>query len=182
MQITSSVYEIAAATPWLIALGIQDWKTRTLPNRYTLGGCAVILVWKFGFGGWSYLLNGLAGGAVAGGLLLIPFLIRAAGGGDLKFLFAGGLLVGFPAVFPMLFLTSLAGLVLGLIMQLCGHLDVSRLKHYFHCLFDWRYDRTEGTRKLPDREDERVRIPFGIAISFGIWMTLFLRIAGEYMR
>ena len=182
MQITSSVYEIAAATPWLIALGIQDWKTRTLPNRYTLGGCVVILVWKFGFGGWPYLLNGLLGGAVAGGLLLIPFLIRAAGGGDLKYLFTGGLLVGFPAVFPMLFLTSLAGLVLGLFMQLSGRLDGSRLKHCFRCLFDWRYDRKKGAEKLPDRENEKVRIPFGTAISAGIWLTLFLRIAGEYMK
>ena len=182
MQITSSVYEIAAATPWVIALGMQDWKTRTLPNRYTLGGCAVILVWKFGFGGLPYLLNGLLGGAVAGGLLLLPFLIRAAGGGDLKYLFAGGLLVGFPAVFPMLFLTSLAGLILGLLMQLSGRFDPARLKHILRCLFDWRYDRKKGSENLPDRENEKVRIPFGIAISVGIWMTLFLRIAGEHMK
>lgn len=182
MQISSAVYEIAAATPWLIALGIQDWKTRTLPNRYTLGGCAVIAVWKFGFGGLPYLLNGLLGGAVAGGLLLIPFLLRAAGAGDVKFFFAGGLLVGFPAVFPMLFLSSGTGLILGLIMQLSGRLDPSRLKHYFRSLFDWRYDRGEGRKNLPDRENEKVRVPFGIAISIGVWTTLFLRIAGEMSR
>ena len=182
MQISSSVYEIAAATPWLIALGIQDWKTRILPNRYTLGGCAVILVWKFGIGGLPYLLNALLGGAAAGGLFLILFLIRAAGGGDVKFIFAGGLLVGFPAVFPMLFLSALTGLVLGLIMQLSGHFDPARLKHFFRTLFDWRYDRKEGRKNLPDRENEKVRIPFGIAISAGIWVTLFLRIVGEQMK
>lgn len=182
MQITSSVYEIAAATPWLIALGIQDWKTRTLPNRYTLGGFLVILVWKLGFGGLPYMLNGLLGAAVAGGMLLIPFLIRAAGGGDLKYLFAGGMLVGFPAVFPMLILTSLAGLVLGLLMQLSGHLDPSRLKHFCRCIFDWRYDRAEGRKNLPDRENEKVRVPFGVAISAGVWATLFLRVAGEYAK
>ena len=43
------------------------------------------------------LLISAGGGVLA---LLIPFLIRAAGGGDVKFIFAGGLLVGFPAVFP----------------------------------------------------------------------------------
>ena len=92
------------------------------------------------------------------------------------------MLVGFPAVFPMLFLTSLVGLVLGVVMQLSGRLDSSRLKHFLRCIFDWRYDRAEGRKNLPDRENEKVRIPFGVAISVGIWATLFLRVAGEYAK
>ena len=54
----------------------------------------LILVFLFLAGGLPRVLNGLLGGAVAGGILLIPFLLRAAGAGDLKFLFAGGLLTG----------------------------------------------------------------------------------------
>lgn len=182
MHITPTAYLIAAATPWLIVLGKYDWKTRTLPNRLTLGGSAVILVWLFGWGGVPYLLNSLLGGVVAGALLLIPFFVRAAGAGDLKYLFAGGLLVGYPAVFPMLLLTSVFGLVLGIVMQITGRVDAARLKHFFRCLCDWRYDRAEGRKKLPDKESETVRIPFGIAISAGIWTTLLLRLVGEYAR
>ena len=74
MHITPTVYLIAAATPWLIVLGKYDWKTRTLPNRLTLGGSAVVVAWLFGWGGVPYLLNGLLGGFIAGALLLIPFL------------------------------------------------------------------------------------------------------------
>lgn len=180
MTATPTVYLFVAATPWLAVLLRQDWKTRSLPNRYTLGGSVVILVWQFAWGGLPYLLNSLAGGLIAGALLLIPFLLRAAGAGDVKFLFASGLLVGYPAVFPMLFLVSLFGLLLGVVMQLSGRFDPVRLKHIARTLFDWRYDREEGRAKLPDRESEKVRIPFGVAISLGVWGTLLVRIAGEY--
>jgi len=182
MRVTQTVYVIAAATPWVAVLAWYDWKFRRLPNWLTLGGAAAALAWHFGWGGVPYLLNSLLGGVVAGGLLLIPFLIRAAGAGDVKYLFAGGLLTGFPAVFPMLLLASLFGLVLGIAMRLCGALDGARVKHLFRCLFDWRYDRAEGRKSLPSREDERARIPFGVAISAGVWTTLLLRLLGEYAR
>ena len=182
MRVTQTVYVIAAATPWVAVLAWYDWRFRRLPNPLTLGGAAVILAWQFGWGGVPYLLNSLLGGAIAGGLLLIPFLIRAAGAGDVKYLCAGGLLVGFPAVLPMLLIASLAGLVLGAAMRISGALDGARVKHLFRCLFDWSYDRAEGRKTLPDREDEKARIPFGAAISVGIWTTLLLRLIGEYAR
>ena len=182
MRVTQTVYALAAAAPWGAVLAWCDWKYRRLPNWLTLGGAAAILAWQFGWGGVPYLLNSLLGGAIAGGLLLLPFLIRAAGAGDVKYLFAGGLLVGFPAVFPMLLLASLFGLALGISMRIFGALDGARVKHLFRTLFDWRYDRADGRRDLPDREDEKVRIPFGVAISAGILTTLLLRLIGEYAR
>ena len=180
MRIVPTIYVMIAALPWLIVLACSDWKNRTLPNRLTLGGSAVILAWHFGWGGVPFVLNGLLGGVIAGGILLIPFLIRAAGAGDLKYLFAGGLLVGYPAVFPMLFLTSIYGLLLGIGMQIAGKLDGARIRHYLHCLFDLRYDRAAGRKNLPDRSSEKVRVPFGVAISAGIFTILVLRIIGEY--
>lgn len=180
MVATPTVYLFVAATPWLAILLRQDWKTRSLPNRYTLGGSAVIVVWQLAWGGLPGLLNSICGGLIGGALLLIPFLLRAAGAGDVKFLFASGLLVGYPAVFPMLFLISVFGLLLGFAMQLSGSFDAARLKHIARTLFDWRYDREQGRLNLPDRENEKVRIPFGVAISLGVWGTLLLRIAGEY--
>ena len=182
MRVTQTVYVIAAATPWVVALAWCDWRFRRLPNWLTLGGAAVIAAWQFGWGGVPYLLNALLGGAIAGGLLLIPFLIRAAGAGDVKYLFAAGLLVGYPAVLPMLLISSLSGLALGAAMRLAGALDGARVRHFFRSVFDWRYDRAEGRKNLPDREDERARIPFGAAISVGVWTTLLLRLIGEYAR
>ena len=182
MQITPTVYVIAAATPWLFVLGRSDWKSRKLPNRLTLGGSVVIVAYLLLAGGVPRLLNGLLGGVIAGGVLLLPFLLRAAGAGDLKFLFAGGLLVGFPAVFPMLILTSFLGLFLGIGMQIAGLTDPARLKHFFRCAFDWRYDRAEGRKDLPPGSDEKCRVPFGVAIAAGVWTTLLLRVIGENLK
>ena len=67
-------------------------------------------------------------------------------------------------------------------MRLAGALDGARVRHFFLSVFDWRYDRAGGRKHLPDREDERARIPFGAAISVGVWTTLLLRLIGEYAR
>ena len=179
---TPTMWLAAAAVPYLAVLGWYDWRTRRLPNVLTFGGAVVAAVWRVGWGGWPCLAGGLLGGVIAGALLLIPFLLRAAGAGDLKYLFTGGLIVGFPAVFPMLFITSVCGLILGIVMQICGRLDLARVKHLFRSVFDWRYDRAAGRADLPSRESESVRIPFGVAISSGIGLTLLLRIAGESVR
>lgn len=107
---------------------------------------------------------------------MIPFFLRAAGGGDVKFLFTAGLMVGMPAVFTMLMLTSIAGLIIGVSMQLAGLVDSTRLKHVFRCVFDWRYDRKAGKVNLLSADNERARIPFGLAIACGVWLTLLLRV------
>ncbi len=168
--------EIIAVTPWLGLLAKHDWRERILPNYLTLGGAAVFLIWRCGWGGLPVLLNGLAGGVIAALLLLIPFLLRAAGAGDVKFLFAAGILAGTPAVFPMLFFISICGLLLGLIMQITGRVDPARVKHFLRSLFDFRYNRGEGRKNLPPKESERVRIPFGVAIAAGCWLTLLLQL------
>ena len=179
---TPTAWLALAAAPYLFVLGWCDWRTRRLPNVLTLGGALVFAVWRAGWGGLPCLVNGLIGGGIAGLLLLIPFLLRAAGAGDLKYLFSGGLLVGFPAVFPMLLLTSVCGLLLGVAMQVAGRVDPARVRHIFRSIFDWRYDRAEGRKSLPGKESESVRIPFGVAVSAGLELTILLRWLGETVR
>ena len=72
--------------------------------------------------------------------------------------------------------TVLAGLALVIVMLTMRAADGARLKHYARCLFDWRYDRKAGRAALPPKDEERVRVPFGIAIAAGLWAVLILRI------
>ena len=104
--------------------------------------------------------------------MLLPFLMRGAGGGDVKMLFAAGAIVGMRLVLALLWYASLAGLVLGIGMTVCGRLDNSRMKHFFRCVVDWRYDRKAGAVDLPPRESESVRIPFSLAITVGLVVAL----------
>jgi Flp pilus assembly protein protease CpaA len=157
------------AVMWAGVLCWFDCKERRLPNWLTLGGAGVALVWRLGYGDDIHLfLQGFVAATAAGLFLLLPFLMRGAGGGDVKMLFAAGAIVGLARVLMMIVVTSLAGVLLGVVMLLTGRLDGARLKHYLRCLFDWRYDRKAGAALLPPRESEKVRIPFSIPIAAGM--------------
>lgn len=165
-------------TPWLAVLCVKDLKTRRLPNSWTLGGLAAGLVVQFGWGGVAGLVDGLEAAGVCVLFLLIPFLVRAAGAGDLKMLAACGAFVGMRQVLLLLLSVSFAGFFVAVGMLVTRKVGAARMKHAFRSLFDWRYDRKAGRAALPPKEDEGNRVPFGIAIAIGTLATLVLEGVG----
>lgn len=157
---------------WAGVLSWSDCRTRRLSNAWTLGGAAVALVFRLAYGGWPCFADGFAAGAGAGAFLLVPFLLRGAGGGDVKMLFAAGAITGWDRLFLLLWATSLAGVVMGLVMLALGQLDGARLKHVVRCAVDWRYDRKVGAAALPPKDSARLRIPFSVPISVGLLVAL----------
>ena len=153
-------------------LSWMDCRTRILPNWLTLGGAAVALVARLGSGGWPLFLDGFAAAAAAGAFLLIPFLMHGAGGGDVKMLFAAGAIAGWGNLLLMLWITSLAGVVMGVVMLALGQLDSARMKHFLRCAVDWRYDRAAGAAALPSKDSARFRIPFSVPIAIGLIVAL----------
>ena len=156
---------------WLLVLCVQDWRWRRLPNWLTLGGAAAGLAWRLGMGRGAFV-DGVLGGLLCAALLIIPFLAHAAGGGDVKMLFAVGSMFGRGRAMELLLCISIAGLVLAPVMILAGKASGGRLKHWLRCVFDWRYDRAAGRAALPPKNDERYRVPFGVAIAAGTWVAL----------
>ncbi|MBR0458893.1 MAG: prepilin peptidase [Victivallales bacterium] len=169
---------LVLATPWLAVLCWNDCKYRRLPNYLTLGMLAGALIWRLGYGRLPMFLDGLYGGLASALFLLIPFLLGGAGGGDLKMLSAVGCMLGLRRIPMLLFCTSASGFVMAVGMLIAGKVDGSRLKHWARCVFDWRYDRKAGREALPPKTDERVRLPFGVAIALGLWLTLGLELFG----
>ena len=167
--------ELLLAGTWALALSACDLRWRLLPNWLTLGGAALVLVVRLSIGGWPGLVDALAAGVVAGLFLLLPFLVRGAGGGDVKMLFAAGAMTGWNRVLLLLWCMSLAGLVLAVVMLALNQVEGHRLKHYLRCAVDWRYDRTEGAAALPPKESAKVRVPFALAISAGLLLALLIR-------
>ncbi len=163
---------LTGVVAWAGVLAWSDCRTRRLPNAWTLGGAAVALVFRLAYGGWPCLVDGFAAGAGAGAFLLVPFLLRGAGGGDVKMLFAAGAMVGWGRLFMLLWATSLAGLAMGLAMLAFGQLDGARLKHFVRCAFDWRYDRKAGAAGLAPKDSARFRIPFSVPILAGLIAAL----------
>lgn len=159
-------------TPYLAVLCYMDCRYRRLPNVLTLGGALVALAARYGAGGMSCGNAGALGGIVCGLFLLLPFAMRAAGGGDVKMLAAVGCALGLERVVETILFTSIAGLLLMGVFLIWGNADSSRLKHIFRSAFDWRYDRQAGRGALPPKDSERCRVPFGVAIAVGAWTAL----------
>lgn len=168
------ILAIVVLTPWLLALCVSDVRHRRLPNVLTLGGLALALAWRLGWGGLPGLYDGLAAAGICVLFLLLPFLVRAAGAGDVKMLAACGAFVGLERLFPFLIAVSFAGFIVAVAMLATRTATAPRLKHWVRCVFDWRYDRKAGRAALPARDDERSRVPFGVAIALGVWAILIL--------
>lgn len=169
--------QLVLLTAWSGYLAYSDAKTRRLPNVLTLGGLAVALCAQAGFGGWGGFLDGLTAAGITSALIIPLVLIRAAGAGDFKMMAAAAALIGLRALPLFLFACSVAGLVVMVVMLICRRASGARLKHCFRSVFDWTYDRAAGKAALPPKEDERFRIPFGVAIAIGAVTTVGLELA-----
>ncbi len=166
----SPIY-IGMLVGWASILSYSDLVRRVLPNRIVLGGAGLAFVWWWVQGGFMVALEHFGAGVVAGSLLIIPFLARGAGGGDVKMLFAAGLMVGWSNIVELIWFVSLSGVVLVVVMLVLKKADGARLYHYLRCLFDFRYDRKKGGDNLPSKSSERAAVPFGIAIGAGLVVT-----------
>ena len=172
MSLAWLIFRASILTPWLGYLCWSDAKHRRLPNAWTFGGLLAGICVQAGFWGMTGFCDGSAAAGVCALFLLIPFLIRAAGAGDLKMLAACGAFVGLRETPFLLMAVSFAGLFVAVPMLIMRKVTAARLKHAFRCLFDWRYDRAAGKAAIPPKTDERARVPFGIAIALGTWATL----------
>lgn len=169
------IAKFVLATPWLIYLGVKDYRTRKLPNAATLGGAAVMSAIALGVG-TDYFLASIITGCLCALFLLLPFFLRAAGAGDVKMLFASGIIAGPGNTLNLILLISFAGLILALGMLAFKAVNPARLKHYARCLLDFRYDREKGKEALPPPDSEACRVPFGVAIAAGLFINLSLQL------
>ena len=164
--------------PYLTALAVMDARTRKLPNAWTLGGLAAGIAVQAGWNGLAGVRNALGGAAVCALFLLIPYLVRAAGAGDLKLFAACGSFTGLSGAVTLLLAVSLAGFVLAVALLVARRAGLPRLKHAFRSVFDWRYDRKAGAAALPPVESESGRVPFGIALAAGTLIAVALEFGG----
>lgn len=89
-----------------------DLKQGRIPNKITVSAVIIGFLYRFVTGGFPLMYEGLIGGAVGFGILLIPFLLRGMGGGDVKLLTAIGVLKGVEFV---LYTAAAMGIIGGII-------------------------------------------------------------------
>lgn len=171
----------SVAAVWSIGAAVWDWRTRRLPNALTLGGLGVAAALAFGLS-VEYGLASLVTGLFASLFLLVPYLVRATGAGDVKMMAAAGVFAGPEMTLPLVFAVSAAGIVLAVVMLVFRKVNGARLKHILRTLFDPRYDRKAGKAALPPRESEACRVPFGVAIAAGLVIVHACKLLPLFVR
>jgi len=112
LSAATAQFTILAFAGLLIAAAASDWRSLTVPNRYSLALVALFPSYAIAFAGSVDWMSHVGFGAAAFAAGFVLFALRFCGGGDVK-LFAAVALWAGPLLFvPMLFYTTAAGGVL----------------------------------------------------------------------
>lgn len=140
--------------------GGKVYNVLTYPAMLAGGGLHLVRTWPQLDG----LIFSLQGVAVALGLLLIPYLVRGIGGGDVKLLAAVGSFVGPQATFGLMLCGGLAGGMLALaLLARRGQLTVT----LFSLALSPRTTLGLVARGKAD-------FPFAVTIPLGLSLWLFI--------
>ncbi len=157
---------LAAAICAIIG-AVSDVRSNRIPNWLTYGGLALGLVVRTATGGWHSLGQGLTGALICGGVLLLFFLVRGMGAGDVKLMAAVGAWVGLHQSFRVLIATAFAGGALALFYMVFYRRVGSTFWNLGRLL--WFHVRS-GVRPHPEiniQRPETIRVPYGLAIALG---------------
>lgn len=116
LSAATAEFTILAFAGLLIAAAASDWRSLTIPNRYSLAIAALFPSYAITAGGdiaWQLHLW-IAGGAFAIGFAL--YALRLCGGGDVKLFAAAALWAGPSLIVSLVFYTALAGGFLALVL------------------------------------------------------------------
>ncbi|MDX1920452.1 MAG: prepilin peptidase [Candidatus Caenarcaniphilales bacterium] len=99
---------LALALAFSLGAAAFDLKTRKIPNKYNLTFFIIALTTKIFLLSTSskYLLNGMIGALIGFAIFLPFFILRLAGGGDIKLLAALGMVLGWQHFLWVFVLTS----------------------------------------------------------------------------
>lgn len=116
LSAATTEFTILAFAGLLIAAAASDWRSLTIPNRYSLAIVALFPCYVIAMGGsveWMLHL------AVAGSAFVIGFILfasRLCGGGDVKLLAAAALWAGPSYIVPLLVYTALSGGIMAMVL------------------------------------------------------------------
>ena len=153
-------------------IAYTDVRYRRIPNRCVLAVLCVALLVSTVTGGLGGLLSSLAGFGVAFALMLVLHLFGATGAGDVKLFAAVGSMVGSGLVLQTFAVVACLGGVLAVYTMLrAGSTRETMfrvLRIFVGLLPGWEMPRFA----VP--ADRRHTIPYGVAITFGSLVSVFL--------
>jgi prepilin peptidase CpaA len=153
------------------AAAVSDFTRGRIPNRLTVGGLAAALLLRVPFGPES-LLGGLQGLGLAFALSLVPYALRAIGGGDVKLLAGIGAFLGVSAVPGSFAVIAILGGVLALVIAVRRGVLPLLLFNTLNLMKSWRSLGRSG--QIPTSEfPGELKVPYGIPIAVGTLISWF---------
>lgn len=163
---------LSAAAAWAAVGAVYDIASRRIPNRLSYSGILVGILLRTGLLGWRGLATALAGGALAGGIFFLLYLVRGMGAGDVKLMTAVGCFAGFPEVVQIMVACALAGGIMGLGVALYRSSALRTLRNVWELL---RFHAAHGAQVHPTLNidnPQAMRLPYAIAIAAGTGYAL----------
>ncbi len=156
---------------------IFDLRTHRIPNWLTFPSLLLGLILQFVFSGRAGLVAGALGVLVGAGIFLLPFLLGGMGPGDVKLMGVVGAFLGPAGALWAALFAGVAGGVIALFWAL-AHGQVSRALARTGARVGAAIDprRRAAQGGLPTLEgNARWSIPYGVAIAFGVALSLWWR-------
>lgn len=158
---------LSVAAAWAAAGAAYDIASRRIPNLLSYSGILVGILLRTGVLGWRGLATALAGGALAGGIFFLLYLVRGMGAGDVKLMTAVGCFTGFPGVVQIMVACALAGGIMALGVALYRSSALRTLRNVWELL---RFHAAHGAQVHPTLNidnPQAMRLPYAIAIAAG---------------
>lgn len=158
--------------PLAFIISYYDIYYRRIPNPFVIATLAVGLLLNIKFAGFEGAVASIGGCALGFFLMFVLHIFGAMGAGDVKLFAAIASVTGLHLVLPMFFVVILTGGVLGVVTMLrSGHVK-STMMRVLTILFGVLPGHSVPRFAVP--ADRKHTIPYGVAITFGSLIAVFL--------
>lgn len=160
--------EIIAAVILLTIAAYIDWKEHRVPNWLNYSAMAFGLVFHIAISGSHGLYLSLAGIGVGFATLVIPYLLRGMGAGDVKLMMAVGAWLGPWVTFQGFVWTVIIGALMGMTLMIRSRqlkermLTVGIASRNLMQMKNLNYGNEENA-------PETILLPYGVPIAFGFY-------------
>ncbi len=159
---------VVGGTLFFITLvSLWDWRWHRVPNLFTYPTMVVGVFYHALTAGWGKALFSIEGLLLGGALLLIPYMLKWVGAGDVKALAALGAIWGPGAIFQIFLAALLLGGCVGLGFRLMRGGLTATMRRYGLMARMWFWTKRFHYME-PAVAEGNALIPYGMVISGGV--------------